>query len=95
VVNVSDWVTSGKVSVAVIRSTSVVPYVTGAIALCTSLENGLEDTASPGSPPSALPHYIIIAPARKFSCLSMPSSRILEQSKNRGTSGSMDLVVTL
>src|ERR1043165_10082820 len=38
----------------------------------------------------------MIAPARKFSILSMPSWRILEQSNIGGTSGLMgDLVVTL
>ena len=39
----------------------------------------------------------MIAPARKFSILLMPSWRILEQSKPGGTSGLMywDLVVTL
>src|SRR6266496_3986205 len=38
----------------------------------------------------------MIAPARRFSCLSMPSCLILEQSNATGTSGSMeDLVVTL
>src|SRR4029077_12800838 len=38
----------------------------------------------------------MIAPARRFSCLSMPNCLILEQSNIGGTSGSMeDLVVTL
>src|SRR6266480_2556454 len=38
----------------------------------------------------------MMAPARKFSCLSIPSSRILEQSNIAGTSGSLeDPVVTL
>src|SRR5882762_3082520 len=38
----------------------------------------------------------MIAPARRFSCLSMPSCLILEQSNATGTSGSMeDWVVTL
>src|ERR1700757_785661 len=38
----------------------------------------------------------MIAPARRFSCLSIPSCLILEQSNAAGTSGSMeDLVVTL
>ena len=38
----------------------------------------------------------MIAPARKFSILSMPNWRILEQSNIAGTSGLMaDLVVTL
>src|SRR5213593_152523 len=37
----------------------------------------------------------MIAPARRFSCLSMPSCLILEQSNATGTSGSTeDLVVT-
>src|SRR4029077_14753593 len=38
----------------------------------------------------------MMAPARRFSCLSMPNSLILEQSNIAGTSGSMeDWVVTL
>src|SRR5437762_5987199 len=38
----------------------------------------------------------MIAPARRFSCLSMPSCLTFEQSNAAGTSGSMDdLVVTL
>src|SRR5213080_2006029 len=38
----------------------------------------------------------MIAPARRFSCLSMPSCLILEQSNATGTSGSIeDWVVTL
>src|SRR5439155_1658376 len=38
----------------------------------------------------------MIAPARRFSCLSMPSCLILEQSNAVGTSGSIeDWVVTL
>ena len=45
----------------------------------------------------AWPQKIMMAPARKFSILSMPSWWILEQSKPGGTSGLMywDLVVTL
>src|SRR4029453_7552185 len=39
-------------------------------------------------PACAPPQAIIIAPARKFSCLSMPSSRILAQSNPAGTSWS-------
>src|SRR4030095_9014225 len=37
----------------------------------------------------------MIAPARKFSCLSMPSSRILAQSNPAGTSGSIGLRTNL
>src|SRR5689334_1058517 len=78
----------GGVSVPVTRSTSVPPKFTGATRLCTSLENELELPPSSGSPPpSARPQKIMIAPARKFSIRSMPSWRILEQSKPGGTSG--------
>ena len=35
----------------------------------------------------------MIAPARKFSCLSMPRSSILEQSNPTGTKGSLDAVI--
>src|SRR6266480_2813000 len=88
----------GGVSVPVTRSTSVPPKFTGAVSLCTTLENALEEPLSSRSPPpSAWPQKIMIAPARKFSILSMPSCRILEQSKPGGISGLIcwDLVVTL
>src|SRR4029077_19395213 len=55
-----------------------------------SLENALESPASSGSPPPlAWPQKIMMAPARKFSILSMPSWRILEQSNPGGISGLM------
>jgi hypothetical protein len=73
----------GNVSVPVMRFTSVLPYATGAVTFWTSLENALEPADSPGSPPFASPQKIIMAPARMFSCLSMPSCWILEQSKSR------------
>src|SRR6184192_278831 len=41
----------GAVSVPVTRSTSVPPKFTGAVSLCTSLENALEAPLSSGSPP--------------------------------------------
>src|SRR5205085_2509323 len=88
----------GGVSVPVTRSTSVPPKLTGAVRLCTSLENALELPASSGSPPPlAWPQKTMIAPARKFSILSMPSWRILEQSNPGGISGltCCDLVVIL
>src|SRR5262245_38151118 len=94
-VNVSDWVILGKVSVPVIRSTSVPPYARGAVRLRTSLENAREPADASGSPPFASPQKIMMAPARKFSILSMPRWRILEQSNPGGMSGLMywDLVV--
>src|SRR4030095_1913149 len=51
--------------------------------------------AEPFGPPSIAPQAIMIAPARKFSCLSMPSSAILEQSNPTGTRGSWDTVIML
>src|SRR5437868_7492361 len=87
----------GGVSVPVTRSTSVPPKASGAVRLRTSLENALEAPPSSGSPPPlAWPQKIMIAPARKLSILSMPSLRILEQSKPGGISGLIccDLVVT-
>src|SRR6266480_4116333 len=49
------------------------------------------DVAVPGTSPQA----IMIAPARKFSCLSMPNALILEQSNPTGTSGSVEWVIIL
>ena len=77
----------GLLSTPVIRSTSVVPYAEGCSNSWTICEK-----APPGDaePPSASPHAIMIAPARRFSCLLMPSSRIFAQSNPAGTSGSME-----
>src|SRR5439155_25504555 len=88
VVNVSDWVTLGKLSAPVIRSTSVLPNARGDNSFWASLENALPCEALP---PSDRPQKIIMEPARKFSCLSMPSSLMREQSIAAGTSGSMAL----
>ena len=44
-------------------------------------------------PPAVWPQAIMIAPARKFSCLSIPFSWIVEQSNPTGTSGSVELVI--
>src|SRR5262245_1479433 len=74
VVNVSDWVMLGEASVPVIRSTSVLPYTRGAVRLRTSLEKALAVPPSSGSPPPfASPQKIVIAPARRFSILSIPN----------------------
>src|SRR5947209_19117459 len=91
VVNVSDWVTLGKLSAPVIRSTSVLPNARGDNSFWASLENALPCEALP---PSDRPQKIIMAPARKFSCLSMPSCLMREQSIAAGTSGSMELEAT-
>src|SRR6266496_910418 len=96
VVNVSDWVTLGKLSVPVIRSTSVLPNARGAVRLLTSLKKCFLPPEVEALPPSDRPQKIITAPARKFSCLSMTSRLTLEQSNATGTRGSMeDCVVTL
>ena len=89
--NVSDCVTFGDVSAPVTRSTSVAPYARGANAFLIASNNALE---AEGVPPCASPHAIMIAPARKFSCLSIPSSRTREQSNPTGTSGSVDCMIT-
>src|SRR5207245_5609790 len=82
----------GLLSTPVIRSTSVVPYAEGCSNSWTICEK-----APPGDaePPSASPHAIMIAPARRFSCLLMPSSRIFAQSNPAGTSGSMEAGINL
>src|SRR4029453_11872265 len=93
-VNVSDWEIFGDVSVPVIRLTSPKPY--------NGMNNSLRAqpmrwkkpfAAEPFGPPSIAPQAIMIAPARKFSCLSMPSPSILEQSNPTGTRGSWDTVI--
>src|SRR6266481_4731612 len=81
----------GELSVPVIRFTSVAPYARGAYALLIASNNAFE---AEGFPPCASPHAIMIAPARKFSCLSIPSSLIREQSNPTGTSGSVDCIMT-
>ena len=72
-VYVSDWVTAGKVSVPVIRSTSAAPNARGvntfSIAWFTAAVKG-----EVAEPPSASPQAVMINPAAKFSCLSMPFS---------------------
>src|SRR6266516_2162503 len=45
--------------------------------------------------PVTSPQAIMIAPARMFSCLSMPFARIVEQSNPTGTRRSLELVITL
>ena len=86
--NVSDWVMSGEVSVPVIRLTSVPPYAKGAGSSCWISSEKVE-----AAPPCASPQAIMIAPARMFSCLSMPSARIWEQSNPLGTRGSVELMI--
>src|SRR5438445_970653 len=81
---------SGEVSVPVIRLTSVEPYVRGARVLWIAWETV---SRTEGAPPCASPQAIMIAPARMFSCLSMPSARIWEQSNPLGTRGSLDVVI--
>src|SRR6516162_901601 len=81
VLNVSDWVMLGEVSGPVTRSTSAAPYArgTGLNSFLTARGRGrfwiAWDTIPPREPERcAWPQAIIMAPARKFSCLSMPSS---------------------
>src|SRR5207244_9230097 len=72
--NVCDWVTWGEVSVPVIRSTSAAPYARGGGSSCwTNWENVPKGEEGP-LPPRPWPQAIIMACARKFSCLSMPNS---------------------
>src|SRR5450432_1158077 len=79
----------GEVSVPVTRSTSVVPN-RGANAFWIMLE---ASSAGEGEPPFASWQKIMMAPDRKFSCWSIPISRILEQSNPGGTSALMDFAV--
>src|SRR5262245_48116484 len=71
---------------------SVVPYAEGCSNCWTNCEKAWSGDAEP---PSASPHAIMMAPARKFSCLLMPRSRILAQSNPAGTSGSMGFKTNL
>ena len=75
-VYVSDCVGCVMLSVPVIRSTSVPPYASGG---CHCIEKLRKAPKDEGEPPPASPQAIMMSPARKFSCLSIPRSR------NRGT----------
>jgi len=80
VLNVSDWVTWGDVSAPVTRSTSAAPYARGVSSFLMAEGRGsfwITCATMPPwevEPPCARPQAIMMACARKFSCLSMPSS---------------------
>src|SRR5437667_6679883 len=73
--NVSDWVTLGKVSGWLIRSTSAAPYVRGNNSFLMARGSGIFwtnwETMPPreAEPPCAWPQATMMAPARKFSIL--------------------------
>src|SRR5713101_6213960 len=85
----------GDVSAPVTRSTSAAPNARGAGSSCWTNWENLLPKGEEGPPPRCLPQAIMMAPARMFSCLSMPSSSILEQSNPLGTSGLLKLVIIL
>src|SRR4026209_2082914 len=94
-VYVSDCVMLGEVSLWLIRFTSPAPYARGSNHFLIGRPMGpsveVAEVACPGTSPQA----IMSAPARWFSCLSMPFSRIVEQSNPTGTKGSEELVIIL
>src|SRR4026209_2701251 len=94
-VYVSDCTMLGGVSVPVITSTSPAPYARGNNTFLIRRPMGpsveVAEVACPGTSPQA----IMSAPARGFSCLSMPFSRLVEQSDPFVTRGSEELVIIL
>src|SRR6476620_829866 len=87
----------GEVSGWLTRSTSAAPKAMGANNFWKNRPMGprVEVAEVEVEPPGARPQAIMIAPARKFSCLLIPFSEIVEQSNPTGTRGSVDVVMIL